>query len=213
MPRTATVTFTFPIAPDQHAPSTVQVTGVFDDWQKSESGFLTKNESHRHFEGTVAVDLDRLQEVTLEGKDDHKKKMKRRKLVYKFVLDGHQWVTDPACETEWDYSGNQNSIRFIDDLTFAKGSKKDKMAAAAVPMADQIMMSASASASTESVNSAASEPSMVHPTSSKPTPTPTPAASGVEKNDAPKSTSDASSTHSANHKTGGKKKKSKGRGV
>lgn len=36
----------------------------------------------------------------------------RRKLIYKFVLDGQQWVTNASQSLERDHEGNLNNIRF-----------------------------------------------------------------------------------------------------
>ncbi|KAF9144297.1 hypothetical protein BGX30_013243 [Mortierella sp. GBA39] len=41
----------------------------------------------------------------------------RRKLIYKFVLDGHQWVTDAGQSLERDHEGNLNNIRFLENVT------------------------------------------------------------------------------------------------
>ncbi|KAK3828058.1 MAG: hypothetical protein J3Q66DRAFT_382890 [Benniella sp.] len=155
-----------------YVPSTVQVTGEYDDWRKSDTGFLTKNERSRQFEGAISIDLDRLREIAQE------KKKQQRKLVYKFCAERTE--LDPSQETEWDYSGNLNNVRLVDDVplnntTFktAADRKKDQhhhhhyhqqqqcrdraaSDSTTKDAFDHVMSSASASTSMESVASTAS---------------------------------------------------------
>ncbi|KAF9086670.1 hypothetical protein BGX29_001291 [Mortierella sp. GBA35] len=139
-PRTTPVLFTFPFPSyDEHFPSTVQVTGTFDDWQRA-TMLLTKNEQEGRFEAEILVDLEKspgvYQEVvqehdnnsngaTMDGcgdGDDNGGELPagarlRRKLIYKFVLDGHHWVTDAGQSLERDHEGNLNNIRFLENVT------------------------------------------------------------------------------------------------
>ncbi|KAF9953503.1 hypothetical protein BGZ72_005359 [Mortierella alpina] len=124
MSRITPVLFTFPFPPQgQHFPSSVQVTGTFDDWQRTTSP-LTKNDQERRFEAEIQVDLERLPQIDdpsssresqAEGEVDPRKLQQKRKLVYKFVLDGHNWLIDPAQPNERDYEGNLNNVCFLED--------------------------------------------------------------------------------------------------
>ncbi|KAF9902367.1 hypothetical protein EC991_005000 [Linnemannia zychae] len=131
--RTTPVLFTFPFPSyDEHFPSTVQVTGTFDDWQR-DTPLLIKNEEEGRFEAEILIDLERLPEVYQEDEKDLSScdgaavadgeaelpvgAKLRRKLIYKFVLDGQQWVTDAGQSLERDHEGNLNNIRFLEDVT------------------------------------------------------------------------------------------------
>ncbi|KAF9275364.1 hypothetical protein BGZ88_002373, partial [Linnemannia elongata] len=137
LPRTTPVLFTFPFPSyDEHFPSTVQVTGSFDDWQR-DTPLLTKNEQEGLFEAEILVDLENLPEVYQEESDSRviggggavaaerdvaggelpPGGKLRRKLNYKFVLDGQQWVTDASQSLERDHEGNLNNIRFLENVT------------------------------------------------------------------------------------------------
>ncbi|KAF9158811.1 hypothetical protein DFQ26_007218 [Actinomortierella ambigua] len=83
-------------------PAVVVVTGNFDQWQRTVR--LSQNKSMQRWEGRVDVNIDQL--VPLG--DQH------RKLLYKFVLDGHRWVTDPNQPLERDSEGNLNNVRLLD---------------------------------------------------------------------------------------------------
>ncbi|KAF9124639.1 hypothetical protein BGW39_008066 [Mortierella sp. 14UC] len=135
--RTTPVLFTSPfLSYDEHFPSTVQVMGTFDDWQR-DTPLLIKNEEEGRFEVEILVDLERLPEVYQEEEKDSSScgtigagaavaageaelptgAKLRRKLIYKFVLDGQQWVTDARQSLERDHEGNLNNIHFLDDVT------------------------------------------------------------------------------------------------
>lgn len=135
--RTTPVFFTFPFPSyDEHFPSTVQVTGSFDDWQR-DTPLLTKNEQEGLFEAEILVDLEKLPEVYQEESDSRviggggavaaerdvaggefpPGAKLGRKLIYKFVLDGQQWVTDASQSLERDHEGNLNNIRFLENVT------------------------------------------------------------------------------------------------
>ncbi|KAG0282691.1 hypothetical protein BGZ96_000205 [Linnemannia gamsii] len=143
-PRATPVLFTFPFpSHDEHFPSTVQVTGSFDDWQK-DAPLLTKNEQEGRFEAEILVDLEKLPEVYQEENDNSISGVAattaendaaggelppgaklKRKLIYKFVLDGEQWVTDAGQSLERDYEGNLNNIRFLENVPgFEKQTKQ-----------------------------------------------------------------------------------------
>ncbi|KAF9973193.1 hypothetical protein BGZ73_003604 [Actinomortierella ambigua] len=100
--------FTYPFSPDtssdcsDHAPSAVVVTGNFDQWQRTVR--LKENKGMHRWEGLVDVNIDQL--VSLG--DQH------RKLLYKFILDGQHWVTDPNQPLERDSEGNLNNFRLLD---------------------------------------------------------------------------------------------------
>ncbi|OAQ26584.1 hypothetical protein K457DRAFT_128116 [Linnemannia elongata AG-77] len=136
-PRTTPVLFTFPFPSyDEQFPSAVQVTGSFDDWQR-DTPLLTKNEQEGRFEAEILVDLEKLPEVYQEESDSRviggggavaaerdvaggelpPGAKLRRKLIYKFVLDGQQWVTNASQSLERDHEGNLNNIRFLENVT------------------------------------------------------------------------------------------------
>ncbi|KAF9555005.1 hypothetical protein EC968_009194 [Mortierella alpina] len=126
MPRITPVLFTFPFPPQyQHFPSSVQVTGTFDDWQKTTAP-LTKNDQKRRFEAEIQVDLERLPRIDDRDDDDannnsnNESTLQKRKLVYKFILDGNNWLIDPTQPNERDYEGNLNNICFLKDRTLTE---------------------------------------------------------------------------------------------
>ncbi|KAG0321659.1 hypothetical protein BGZ97_010624 [Linnemannia gamsii] len=157
-PRTTPVLFTFPFPSyDEHFPSTVQVTGSFDDWQK-DTPLLTKNEQERRFEAEILVDLEKLPEVYQEdngnsvsgiaasatendaaGEELPPGAKLRRKLIYKFVLDGEQWVTDAGQSLERDFEGNLNNIRFLENVTAFEKETEQKEYGAARESAEEIV--------------------------------------------------------------------------
>ncbi|KAF9983211.1 hypothetical protein BGZ75_005317 [Mortierella antarctica] len=134
MPRITPVLFTFPFPPqDQHCPSSVQVTGTFDDWQRTAAP-LTKNDQERRFEAEIQVDLERLPQIhddDDEGAASNPREslQPKRKLVYKFVLDGHNWLTDPTQPNERDYEGNLNNICFLKDRTLTETQQLERQEA------------------------------------------------------------------------------------
>ncbi|KAG0014206.1 hypothetical protein BGZ81_000591 [Podila clonocystis] len=121
MPRDTPVLFTFPYPPYGHQfPTSVQVTGNFDEWQRK--CYLHKNDLLNRFEAEVQIDLERLALVKGEHVEDNMK----RKVVFKYVLDGHNWITDPDQDQERDYEGNLNNIRFLQDVTAAERETHEK---------------------------------------------------------------------------------------
>ncbi|KAF9543244.1 hypothetical protein EC957_001041 [Mortierella hygrophila] len=146
-PRTIPVLFTFPFPSyDEYFPSMVQVTGSFDDWQR-DTPLLIRNEQEGRFEAKILVDLERLPEVYQEeegytsvggdggavaaesdaaGGELSTVAKLRRKLIYKFVLDGHQWVTDAGQSLERDHEGNLNNIQFLENVA-ADGRQVEQM--------------------------------------------------------------------------------------
>ncbi|KAF9201949.1 hypothetical protein BGZ49_007860 [Haplosporangium sp. Z 27] len=124
LPRIVSVLFTFPFPPyDQDFPMTVQVTGTFDDWQR-DSTILTKNEEEGRFEAKVQVHLERLPLFCI-GKDGFSEQ-RQRKILYKFVIDGRSWVTDPAQLLERDYEGNLNNVMFLEDLATEEEEEEEE---------------------------------------------------------------------------------------
>ncbi|KAF9404507.1 hypothetical protein BGZ94_004129 [Podila epigama] len=106
-----TVLFTFPFdhssiqntqRPLQKV-ETVQVTGSFNSWERSPP--LTKNYAASRFESTIDINLeDHLAAANEQGKV---------KFLFKFVLDGEDWVTDPQQPSERDQQGNLNNVLFL----------------------------------------------------------------------------------------------------
>ncbi|KAF9953421.1 hypothetical protein BGZ65_004692, partial [Modicella reniformis] len=106
-PETITVKFSYPIPSNSTSnsasiPGVVQVTGNFNAWQRTEP--LRKNEETLRFEGEVSIILASIQEEDSSA---------RKKILFKFVLDGSNWVTDPDQELERDNAGNLNNILFL----------------------------------------------------------------------------------------------------
>jgi hypothetical protein len=108
-PETVVVTFTYPFpssnssSTDSSAlPQVVQVTGNFNAWQRTEP--LRKNEAASRFEGEISIVLASVQDISGT----------KKKVLFKFVLDGNSWVTDPAQEVDRDYAGNLNNVLFVD---------------------------------------------------------------------------------------------------
>ncbi|KAG0283861.1 hypothetical protein BGZ96_011768 [Linnemannia gamsii] len=108
---TVTVKFTYPVPSTNSSasiPEQVQVTGTFNAWQRSQP--LTCNQERTFFEATIPIDLDSLPKETDKKKPEDPS---RKKILYKFVIDGQSWVTDPDQEVERDYAGNLNNVLFI----------------------------------------------------------------------------------------------------
>ncbi|KAG0238926.1 hypothetical protein BGW42_000087 [Actinomortierella wolfii] len=83
-------------------PSDVIVTGNFDQWQRTIH--LKENKTLQRWEAKVDVNVDQLVPM-----GDH-----QRKLLYKFILDGDNWVTDPTQPLERDSEGNLNNVLLLD---------------------------------------------------------------------------------------------------
>ncbi|KAF9119086.1 hypothetical protein BGX30_004086 [Mortierella sp. GBA39] len=108
---TVTVKFAYPVPSTNSStatPELVQVTGTFNAWQRSQP--LTRNQDQTFFEADIPIDL-----ASLPHETDNKKQEdpSRKKILFKFVLDGQSWVTDPDQEAERDYAGNLNNVLFI----------------------------------------------------------------------------------------------------
>ncbi|KAF9543254.1 hypothetical protein EC957_001052 [Mortierella hygrophila] len=106
-----TVKFAYPVPSANSStaiPELVQVTGTFNAWQRSQP--LTCNQDQTFFEADIPIDL-----ASLPHETDNKKQEdpSRKKILFKFVLDGQSWVTDPDQEAERDYAGNLNNVLFI----------------------------------------------------------------------------------------------------
>ncbi|KAF9903516.1 hypothetical protein EC991_003755 [Linnemannia zychae] len=114
---TITIKFTYPVPSANSStpiPEQVQVTGTFNAWQRSQP--LTCNQDRTLFEADIPIDLASL--PPQESSSSDKKKQKedgRKKILFKFVLDGQNWVTDPDQPTERDYAGNVNNVLFINN--------------------------------------------------------------------------------------------------
>ncbi|KAF9932777.1 hypothetical protein FBU30_007283 [Linnemannia zychae] len=154
--RVTPVMFTFPFPSyDENFPKTVQVTGTFDNWRR-ETPFLTKNEQEGRFEGEILVDLERLPEVYQEegstrngdstmveneaGRFELPVGAKlRRKLIYKFVLDGQHYVTDAGQSLERDNEGNLNNIRFLENAALDEQQIEQEMFEAAKDALEEVI--------------------------------------------------------------------------
>lgn len=66
------------------------------------------NEEASRFEAEVSIVLN-----SLQGQEIGTKK----KILYKFVLDGNSWVTDPNQELDRDFAGNLNNVIMVDMLS------------------------------------------------------------------------------------------------
>lgn len=99
-----------PANPDTHS---VIVTGNFDDWSQSQ-GVLTKDVDTGSFEAVL-----RLRE--------------RQKLVFKFVLNGSEWVTDDAYKVEYDEHGNPNNYVDASELIEVHEFTKEETPKAETP--------------------------------------------------------------------------------
>ncbi|KAF9212367.1 hypothetical protein BGZ59_006843 [Podila verticillata] len=101
---TVSVLFTFPFDySSKPTPESVQVTGSFNSWDRTP---MSKNQTASRFESIVEIDLTSQTEV----KDEDNKV----KILFKFVLDGQDWVTDPEQTLERDQQGNLNNVLYMD---------------------------------------------------------------------------------------------------
>ncbi|KAF9389013.1 hypothetical protein BGX21_000196 [Mortierella sp. AD011] len=127
--RTVTVKFVYPIGASSPIPEIVQVTGTFNDWQRTDP--LTRNLETSQFEGDIVISLDKIINKNSTAPNI--------KVLYKFVLDDSNWVTDPKQETDRDYAGNLNNVIYIntvisdqDDQQHTRDGSAAAAAAAAV---------------------------------------------------------------------------------
>ncbi|KAG0021320.1 hypothetical protein BGZ81_008951 [Podila clonocystis] len=98
------VLFTFPFDYNSKpTPESVQVTGSFNSWDRTP---LNRNQTASRFESTVEIDLT----AHADLKDDNNKV----KILFKFVLDGQDWVTDAQQPLERDRQGNLNNVLILD---------------------------------------------------------------------------------------------------
>ncbi|KAG0369125.1 hypothetical protein BGZ54_000239 [Gamsiella multidivaricata] len=124
--------FSYPVpsnTPDSPSkiPDVVQVTGTFNGWKRSDP--LTRNQETSRFEGEIPVAVDSIREQDQgQGAVNNTKK-----ILFKFVLDGAQWVTDPQQELERDRAGNLNNVLFLsiaagttNTAAFATAEEQDK---------------------------------------------------------------------------------------
>ncbi|KAF9177728.1 hypothetical protein BGZ51_008446 [Haplosporangium sp. Z 767] len=113
-PRTISVKFTFP-ASSNNTPDLVQVTGTFNGWQRTEPLNLTQDKTR--FEREVSMDWDHLQgqEDTDKNVDKNDMKLRSKKILFKFVLDNEEWVTDPDQARERDQAGNLNNVFILEE--------------------------------------------------------------------------------------------------
>ncbi|KAF8927548.1 hypothetical protein BGZ58_010327 [Dissophora ornata] len=111
-PGTVVVAFSYPFTSDTNGststPELVQVTGTFNAWQRTEP--LARNPETSRFEGEIHIVLDNIADQD-QGQDESKT---RKKILFKFVLDGSSWVTDPDQELERDQAGNLNNVLHVD---------------------------------------------------------------------------------------------------
>ncbi|KAF9308573.1 hypothetical protein BG003_010926 [Podila horticola] len=84
-------------------PESVQVTGSFNSWDRTP---MSKNQTESRFESTIEIDLT----AHTDLKDDNNKV----KILFKFVLDGQDWVTDAQQPLERDHQGNLNNVLILD---------------------------------------------------------------------------------------------------
>ncbi|KAF9104425.1 hypothetical protein BGX29_001895 [Mortierella sp. GBA35] len=118
---TVTVKFTYPIPSTTDStttiPELVQVTGTFNAWQRSQP--LTCNQDRTLFEADISIDIASLPQGSDNSNSSkmQKEDPSRKKILFKFVLDGQNWVTDPDQPTERDYAGNLNNVLFVDIST------------------------------------------------------------------------------------------------
>lgn len=67
---------------------------------------MSKNQTSSRFESTIEIDLTSQMEVKNEDN--------KVKILFKFVLDGQDWVTDPEQTFERDQQGNLNNVLYLD---------------------------------------------------------------------------------------------------
>lgn len=118
--QTSSVLFTFPFSAIKTTtlPKTVQVTGTFNDWQRTDP--LVQNQDQARFELEVRMDLQ--EKETEKGKDV----TQQQKILFKFVLDDEEWVTDATQARERDQAGNMNNVLFLDSITRTAANTSEK---------------------------------------------------------------------------------------
>ncbi|KAF9336924.1 hypothetical protein BG006_006893 [Podila minutissima] len=120
------VLFTFPFDYNSKpTPESVQVTGSFNSWDRTP---MSKNQTASRFESTVEIDLTAHNDL----KDDNNKV----KILFKFVLDGQDWVTDAEQPLERDQQGNLNNVLIL-DVPVIVGKAQASSSLTTTPLAEQ----------------------------------------------------------------------------
>ncbi|KAF9134599.1 hypothetical protein BGW39_006539 [Mortierella sp. 14UC] len=152
---TITIKFTYPVPSANSStpiPEQVQVTGTFNAWQRSQP--LTCNQDRTLFEADIPIDLASL--PPQESNNDKKSQEEdgRKKILFKFVLNGQNWVTDPDQPTERDYAGNLNNVLFVSNplasaaTTTTTAADKDEPASPA-PLVKEVKVETETDGETE----------------------------------------------------------------
>ncbi|KAF8981195.1 hypothetical protein BGZ46_003151 [Entomortierella lignicola] len=113
--RTVLVKFVYPINASSPSPEIVQVTGTFNSWNRSEP--LTLNIATSQFEGDISINLDSLQNNNNSNVINNNANSPSNKVLFKFVLDNSNWVTDPNQKEERDQAGNLYNVIFVNTTT------------------------------------------------------------------------------------------------
>ncbi|KAF9296208.1 hypothetical protein BGZ74_010441 [Mortierella antarctica] len=120
------VLFTFPFEYNSKpTPESVQVTGSFNSWDRTP---MSKNQTASRFESTIEIDLT----AHTDLKDDNNKV----KILFKFVLDGQDWVTDAQQPLERDQQGNLNNVLIL-DVPVIVGTAQTSSFSTTTPSAEQ----------------------------------------------------------------------------
>lgn len=91
--------------PSDPSLSSVVITGNFDNW--SQSCALAKDPITGEFEAELKLP-------------------KKEKIVFKYVLNGTDWVTDPHLQYEHDENGNANNVVYAENLVAVEEFTEEK---------------------------------------------------------------------------------------
>ncbi|KAG0343735.1 hypothetical protein BG004_005040 [Podila humilis] len=132
------VLFTFPFNYKNQVPKSVQVIGSFNSWESTQP--MSKNLITSQFETTIELNIVTLAatEGTARQAEQHKDggaSTNKIKILFKFILDGQDWVTDPKQTLERDRQGNLNNILFLTIPAVASGKTASASTSNAAPIA------------------------------------------------------------------------------
>ncbi|KAG0042057.1 hypothetical protein BGZ83_000956 [Gryganskiella cystojenkinii] len=118
-------TYPFPTNKDTPLPKTVQITGTFNNWGRTDP--LVPNKDQSRFELSIAIETEENQQ--------------QQKILFKYVINDEDWVTDASQARERDQAGNMNNILFLDSRNATTSSTQNSTKSEETTMATQDVIS------------------------------------------------------------------------